>query len=105
MGGKRRRRDKDVGLRYNRRTKVWAIRRSGENEIFLHLLLQNLVFCEICTNIETASRRYFRSKIKEKAIFSLYFARLFVPLTFKKVEIRLHLEKTQIKFGFLLDLH
>jgi hypothetical protein len=42
-------------------------------------------FCEICTNFETASRSYLCLE--------------------KQGEIRLHHEKTQIKFGFLRDLH
>ena len=42
---------------------------------------------------------------KEKLIFLWFFAHLFVSLTQLCVEDRLHLEKTQIKFGFSLDLH
>ena len=42
---------------------------------------------------------------KNKCGFILYFPHLFVPLTLKEVEIRRRREKTQILFGFLLDLH
>ena len=42
---------------------------------------------------------------KEKLILLWFFAYLFVFLTQLCVEDRLHLEKTQIKFAFSLDLH
>ena len=46
------------------------------------------------------------SKIQKKNfwIFFWYFAHLIVSLNLDKVEIRLHLGKTQIKFGFSLNL-
>ena len=47
----------------------------------------------------------FRSKMKEKPVFLLYFAHLFVSLALKSAEDRLHLGKIQLKFGFSLDLH